>query len=112
MALPYQLHNKLIQQGKQREIQQSSSSFDYTELQKVFWIWDKKQHLLAHELSEGQCCWNHIVGLPIKDKKQFPLFDYEKILFNALLFNQIVDRTTNFKHKHLWVKKVYRPWYN
>ena len=43
----------------------------------------------------GLCCWNHAVGLPRKDGKEFPLFDYELQLFNAL---------TN--HKYVWVKKA------
>ena len=41
---------------------------------------------LAKE-SDGQCCWNHIVGLPQKNKKEHPLFDYEKGLFDTLLFS-------------------------
>jgi ParB-like chromosome segregation protein Spo0J len=40
-------------------------------------VWDPKQHKIAAELSEGQCCWNHIVGLPTKNNKEYPLFDYE-----------------------------------
>ena len=60
--------------------------FDFKKLQKAFWIWDKKEHLLAAELSDGQCCWNHIVGLPVKGKKEYPIFDYEKELFDTLLF--------------------------
>jgi hypothetical protein len=27
----------------------------------------------------------HIIGLPRKDGKEMPLFDYEKLLYNALL---------------------------
>ena len=65
--LPYQLHQKLKQQDqKQKKQLVTWSSFDYKKLQKVFSIWDKQQHKIAAELSEGQCCWNHIVGLPIK----------------------------------------------
>jgi len=40
------------------------------------------------------------VGLPVKDNKEYPLFDYEKILYETLMN---VDGT--FKDKHLWVKK-------
>ena len=96
--LPYQLHQKLRQQDqKQKNQLVTSSSFDYKTLQKVFWIWDKKQHLLAAEFSEGQCCWNHIVGVPTKNNKEYPLFDYERILFNRLfvemnLIRSIVSR--------------------
>jgi hypothetical protein len=41
------------------------------------------------------------VGLPIKDKKEYPLFDYEKILYDSLLIKE-----GSFKDKHLWVKKA------
>ena len=58
---PYQLHQKLRQQDqKQKNQLVTSSNFDYKKLQKAFWIWDKKQHLLQLNLSEGQCCWNHM----------------------------------------------------
>ena len=109
MTLPYQLHHKAKQQQQQSQnqkaISSSSSSFDFKILQKSFWIWDKKEHLAA-ELSDGQCCWNHIVGLPVKGKKEYPIFDYEKGLFDTLLF-PVANNPHNFKfkHKHLWVKK-------
>ena len=41
------------------------------------------------------CCFNHVIGLPRKDGIEFPLFDYELQLFNALA-----------KHKYIWVKKA------
>jgi hypothetical protein len=44
---------------------------------------------------------DHIVGLPTKNNKEYPLFDYEKILYDSLMS---VDR--GFKDKHLWVKKA------
>jgi hypothetical protein len=79
MASPYQRH-KQQQLNQQQKQNSSSSSFDYRLLQKPFWIWDKKQHLTAAELTGGQCCWNHIVGLPVKDGKEYPLFDYETVV--------------------------------
>ena len=94
--------NKTTRPEEQQQV--TSSSFDYNKLQKAFWIWDKKQHLLSAELSEGQCCWNHCVGLPIKNNKEYPLFDYERILFNRLFVNE-PNPEYNFKNKHLWVKK-------
>ncbi len=94
MAIPYQRHQK-----QRRLIQEQNSSFDIL-LNKPFWIWDKEEHLrLAQETNE-QCCFNHIVGLPVKDNKEYPLFDYEKLLYDSLLG---VDGS--FKDKHLWVKK-------
>ena len=39
--------------------------------------------------------FNHTIGLPRKNGLEFPLFDYEQLLFNTLQ-----------KHKHLWIKKA------
>ena len=49
----------------------------------------------------GIAAFNHIVGLPQKDKKEYPLFDYEKILYDSLM-----SFDDNFKDRHLWVKKA------
>lgn len=40
------------------------------------------------------------MGLPIKDKQEHPLYDYEKLLFERLFSSQ-----ESFKDKHLWVLK-------
>ena len=45
--------------------------------------------------------FNHVCGLPTKDKKEYPMFDYEKLLYDSLLTNE-----RSFKDKHLWVKKA------
>ena len=72
-----------------------------------FWIWNRQQHLELAKETDGQCCWNHIVGLPVKGKKEYPIFDYEKTLFNNLLFSIVNNpHDLKFKHKHLWVKKA------
>jgi hypothetical protein len=61
----------------------------------------------------------HIIGLPRKDGKEMPLFDYEKLLYNALLLPGYLntylrgrtdpDYSSNilhpFKEKHLWILK-------
>ena len=36
----------------------------------------------------GKCCFNHVVGLPQKDKQEYPMFDYEKILYDSLLIQK------------------------
>jgi hypothetical protein len=46
----------------------------------------------------GYCCFNHIIGLPVKDGIDKPLYDYEELIFDAL-----VVRNSN---KHLWIKKA------
>ena len=55
----------------------------------------------AQELT-GNCCFNHVVGLPSKDKREYPMFDYEKILYDYFECQSMIP----FKDKHLWVKKA------
>lgn len=62
---------------------------------KPFWIWDKEKHILEDVKNNGNCCFNHIVGLPIKNGKEFPFFDYEQQIFNTIEENQ-----------NIWVKKA------
>jgi hypothetical protein len=60
--------------------------------------------------TNANCCFNHICGLPTKDKKEYPIFDYEKILYDALMdTSSPSDDASNdggFKDKHLLVKKA------
>ena len=65
---------------------------------KPFWIWDKQQHKLEDIRTNGDCCFNHIIGLPQKDGNDKPLYDYEEIIFDSL-----ITQNTN---KHLWIKKA------
>ena len=55
---------------------------------KPFWIWNKQQHKLEDIKTDGDCCFNHIIGLPQKDGNDKPLHDYEKIIFNSLIVSQ------------------------
>jgi hypothetical protein len=36
-------------------------------IKKPFWIWDKEQHKQEDIRTNGDCCFNHIIGLPQKD---------------------------------------------
>jgi hypothetical protein len=94
--LPYQQHQKLNQQNKEGS---SSSSFLVLK-DKPFWIWDKQEHLRLAIETDAQCCFNHIIGLAVKDKKEHPLYDYEQLLYDQLFTNN-----ESFKDKHLWVLK-------
>jgi hypothetical protein len=74
---------------------------------KPFWIWNIEEHKQEDIKTNGDCCFNHIFGLPTKEGEEKAIFDYEKILYNALSDNDdsnILHHT--FKHKHLWVKKA------
>jgi hypothetical protein len=68
---------------------------------KPFWIWDKQQHKQQDINTNGECCFNHIIGLPQKDGNDKPMFDYEQIIFDALIND---DGSANYKH--LWIKKA------
>jgi hypothetical protein len=73
---------------------------------KPFWIWDIEEHKQQDINTKGNCCFNHIIGLPIKEKIEKPLFDYQKILYDSLLDNDYSNILHHaFKHKHLFVKK-------
>ena len=65
---------------------------------KPFWIWNKQQHKLEDIRTDGDCCFNHIIGLPQKDGNDKPLYDYEEIIFDALV--------SQHGNKHLWIKKA------
>src|SRR4029079_2107373 len=91
MAVPYQRHQK---QRQQQRI--TSSSDPLVDLKgKVFWHWDKQQHTEEHIRTNGQCCFNHILGLPIKNNKEYPIFDFQKQIFDALEECQ-----------NVWIKKA------
>jgi hypothetical protein len=49
---------------------------------KPFWIWDKEQHMQEYARTDGDCCFNHIIGLPTKEAIEKPMFDYEKIPYD------------------------------
>jgi hypothetical protein len=94
----------------------SQSNSQQTELfqrlrNKPFWIWDIEDHKREDIKTKGDCCFNHIIGLPTKENKQKPLYDYEKIIFNSLsssiiIPNNIITTNTGNHNKHLWIKKA------
>lgn len=63
---------------------------------KLFWIWPSNiknkidtfgntvSHDTIYHAKQGQCCFNHIVGLPKKNGKEYPIFDWQEQIFNAL----------------------------
>jgi hypothetical protein len=95
-----------------QKLVQSHSNPEQNELlkrlkDKPFWIWDQSEHKQEDLNTKGDCCFNHIIGLPIKDKVEKPLFDYEKIIYDSLLFPDFYNPLKHtFKLKHLWIKKA------
>ena len=66
-------------------------------INKPFWIWNKEEHKQADIDTDGDCCFNHIIGLPQKDGIDKPLYDYEQLIFDV--FAQMGS-------KHVWIKKA------
>jgi hypothetical protein len=80
------------QQGLQ---QRQTTLFSSRVWNKPFWIWNVEEHKVADIITNGDCCFNHIIGLPKKNAQDKPFFDYEKILFDTLQ-----------QRKHIWIKKA------
>ena len=83
--------------------QQQSTLFERLQ-NKPFWIWNIEEHKREDIISNGDCCFNHIIGLPQKDGTDKPLYDYEKIIFDALVTQD--GNTNSYGNKHLWIKKA------
>jgi hypothetical protein len=97
---------KLVQQQEQQ--QQTDSNHEIFERlrDKPFWVWNREEHIQEDIRTRGECCFNHIIGLPTKGRIEKPLFDYEKLLYDSLLGSEHYNILNhNFNHKHLWVKK-------
>jgi hypothetical protein len=48
------------------EVTQQQSKLIEKLQDKPFWIWDKQQHKQEDIRTDGDCCFNHIIGLPQK----------------------------------------------
>ena len=95
-----------------QKLVQSQTSLEQNQLgtrlkDKPFWIWDQNQHKQQDIKTKGDCCFNHIIGLPRKDGIEKSIFDYENLLYESLLIPEFYNPSKhNFKDKHLWVKKA------
>jgi hypothetical protein len=86
--------------------QQQTQYFDKLH-DKPFWIWNIEEHRQEDIRTKGECCFNHIIGLPTKDGLEKPIFDYLQLLYEALLSPDFCNPLNyDFKDKHLWIKKA------
>jgi hypothetical protein len=69
---------------------------------KPFWIWNVEEHKQEDIRTNGDCCFNHIIGLPSKNEQDKPFYDYEKKTFDSL----VTQNDNNNANKHLWIKKA------
>jgi hypothetical protein len=71
---------------------------------KPFWIWNIQEHKQQDIKTNGECCFNHIIGFPSKDAVDKPLYDYEKIIFDRLVTRN--DNNSNSSNKHLYLMLI------
>jgi hypothetical protein len=69
---------------------------------KPFWIENIEKHKAIDIKTKGNCCFNHIIGVPKKDGIEHKIYDYEMQLVNAL------DKISLLFHVLQWVM-VYYP---
>jgi len=67
-------------------------------LNKPFWNWNVEEHKKEDIKTNGNCCFNHIIGLPTKEGAEKAIFDYEQAIFDSLVAHN--------SNKHLWLKKA------
>ena len=91
-------------QLRSNDTQQQSRFFESLQ-NKPFWIWNVEQHKQEDVITNGLCCFNHIIGLPKKEGEEKAIFDYEKILYYVLLDNDDSIHAS-FKHKDTHLVKL------
>jgi hypothetical protein len=86
--------------------QQHSKLFDICR-GKPFWIWNIEEHKQEDIKTNGDCCFNHIIGLPQRNGTDKPLYGYEKIIFDSLVAPYFDTQNGNVNtNKHIWIKKA------
>jgi hypothetical protein len=60
-------------------IQQQSRLFERLQ-GKPFWIWNIEEHKQEDIMANGDCCFNHIIGLPQKNGENKPLIKGSALL--------------------------------
>ncbi len=75
---------------------------------KPFWIWNIDKHKQEDIKTDGDCCFNHIIGLPQKNGNDKPLYNYEGIIYDSLVTH---DGSTSSYGKYLdkksnWLRNI------
>src|SRR5688572_13669987 len=91
--IPYQFHKKKSSYSQDTAINADLSLSIFRN--KPFWILDKEKHRQEFLNKNGQCCFNHLIGLPTKNDREYPIFDYEI---------DIINKIQNYRN--IWIKKA------
>jgi hypothetical protein len=59
-------------------VQQQFNLFERL-LNKPFWIWDVEEHKQEDIKTRGDCCFNHIIGLPTKEGMEKAMYRTQRI---------------------------------
>jgi hypothetical protein len=62
---------------------------------KPFWLWSGQEHNEQFRKTVGQCCFNRIIGKPVKNNKEHPLYDYKLQVIKAIE-----------EHNNIFIKRV------
>ena len=95
MIIPYQYHSKIRTLSSSSDPLIQNSEYLSIFQDKPFWIWDKEKHRQEFIKSNGNCCFNHIIGLPVKNSVEHPIYKYEL---------DVVDKIEN--NRNIWIKKA------
>jgi hypothetical protein len=65
---------------------------------KPFWICDQIKHNKEYTEAYGSCCFNHMIGIPLKNGIVHPIYDYEKEIQDAIpgIINRSMKSTFPF----------------
>jgi hypothetical protein len=55
-----------------------------------FWIWNKQEHRAESDRTRRRCCFNHIIGLPVKNNKSYPIFPWQEEIYSALQQHKLI----------------------
>lgn len=126
--------SRLIQEQDRQQEPEEMKALLSSCREKPFWIWSSAKAGQSHRklYPNSNCCFNHILGLPKKNGKEYGMFDYELILYKALMENPYLNSNveitlppghtfaerqerrkilqtatySNGKNKHLWCLKA------
>jgi hypothetical protein len=79
---------------QQEAYQQNYKLFERLE-DKPIWIWNSRSHRQEDAKTNGDCCFNHIIGLPKKENKENPFYDYEKMIFDISRSQAYLEKEGN-----------------
>jgi hypothetical protein len=68
--------------------QQQSKLFQRVQ-NKPFWIWNIEEHKEEDIKTDGDCCFNHMIGLPTKGRIEKPMYEHERLLYDSLLTDEL-----------------------